>query len=161
MLRPMLKYALVAVFGLATAAVGFAQRQPAASGGNSAGAATERNRATKDTNVKDDDAHSATTAADRNGQARQAKATFEVYKDKAGEYRWRLRATNTNILAVAAQGYSDKRSCLNAIESVKRDVAGAPVEEKEATAQGKDDDAKDGTGAASTAGSPARKAQQK
>lgn len=61
---------------------------------------------------------------------RAAKAKFEVYKDKSGEYRWRLRATNTQILAMAAQGYSDKRSVMSAIESVKRDVPEAPVEEQ-------------------------------
>ena len=83
-----------------------------------------------------------------------AAATFEVYKDKSGEYRWRLRATNTQILAMAAQGYSDKRSCLNAIESVKRDVASAPVKEEEAVA-GKDDASADGA-AAKTAGSRSR-----
>ena len=80
-----------------------------------------------------------------------AGSTFEVYKDKGGEYRWRLRATNTQIIAMAAQGYSDKRSCLSAIESVKRDVADAPVEETEAVA-GKDDASSDGA-AAKTAGS--------
>jgi len=140
----MLKLAIVTAFALTTAAVGFAQRQPA----------SDRGRAGAGAGAGNDG--SATTAADRNrdqtkDSARRARATFEVYKDKAGEYRWRLRATNTQILAIAAQGYSDKRSCLSAIESVKRDVADAPVEEKEAVA-GKEDNAKDATTAGATSG---------
>ena len=59
-------------------------------------------------------------------------ATFEVYQDKGGEYRWRLRAQNSQILAIAPDGYKEKRSCLAAIESVKRDVADAPVKEEAA-----------------------------
>ena len=177
MSRLMLKSVLLAIVGLSTAAA-FAQRQPgtagSASGGTAAGGtATERNRGTKDTaaknaNAKDTNTSGATTAAGRNGQAHKAKATFEVYKDKAGEYRWRLRATNTQILATAGQGYSDKRSCMNAIESVKREVADAPIEEKEAAAA-KDDTAKDASasgngterGGASTAGATGKKSDSK
>jgi hypothetical protein len=61
-----------------------------------------------------------------------AAATFEVYQDKGGEYRWRLRALNSQILATAPDGYKEKRSCLAAIESVKRDAATAPVAEETA-----------------------------
>ncbi len=44
---------------------------------------------------------------------------FEVYKDKAGEYRFRLKAANgQNILA--SEGYSQKASCMNGIESVQK-----------------------------------------
>lgn len=44
---------------------------------------------------------------------------FEVYKDKAGEYRFRLKAANgQNILG--SEGYNAKASCLNGIESVKK-----------------------------------------
>ena len=60
-----------------------------------------------------------------------AKATFEVYKDAAGEYRWRLRAQNTQVIATSGDGYAEKRSCLDAIESVKRNAADAPVKEME------------------------------
>ncbi len=61
------------------------------------------------------------------------KATFEVYQDKAKEYRWRLRATNTKVLATSSEGYKEKSSCLAAIESIKRDVPNAPVKEQPAT----------------------------
>lgn len=57
------------------------------------------------------------------------RAKFEVYKDRAGEFRWRLRAQNTQVLAGSGQGYTTKRDCLSGIESVKRAVAEAPVED--------------------------------
>jgi uncharacterized protein YegP (UPF0339 family) len=63
------------------------------------------------------------------GEEKKARATFEVYRDKAGEYRWRLRATNKQVLATSGEGYKEKRSCLAAIESVKRAATDAPVEE--------------------------------
>jgi uncharacterized protein YegP (UPF0339 family) len=44
---------------------------------------------------------------------------FEVYKDKAGEFRFRLKAGNgENILA--SEGYKAKSSCMNGIASVKK-----------------------------------------
>ncbi len=47
-----------------------------------------------------------------------ARRTFEVYKDDAGEWRWRLVAGNNEIIA-SGEGYRDKRDCLHAIELVK------------------------------------------
>jgi len=58
-----------------------------------------------------------------------AKAAFEVYKDNAGEFRWRLRAQNTQVIATSGDGYKEKRACLDAIDSVKRNAADAPVKE--------------------------------
>lgn len=46
---------------------------------------------------------------------------FEVYKDKAGEYRFRLKAPNGEIIAVG-EGYRSKKSCMNGIQSVKKNV---------------------------------------
>ncbi|MGU9940037.1 hypothetical protein AS589_17665 [Empedobacter brevis] len=44
---------------------------------------------------------------------------FEIYQDKAGEYRFRLKAKNgQNILA--SEGYKQKASCENGIESVRK-----------------------------------------
>src|SRR5687768_5291574 len=51
---------------------------------------------------------------------KKARASFEVYKDKAGQYRWRLRSMNKLILATSGEGYKEKRDCLSAVESVKR-----------------------------------------
>ena len=62
-------------------------------------------------------------------QERKAAAKFEVYQDKSGGFRWRLRAQNKQILATAGESYKAKRDCLASIESVKRAAADAPVEE--------------------------------
>jgi len=52
---------------------------------------------------------------------------FEVYQDKAGEYRFRLKARNGEIIAVS-EGYKSKDSCLNGIESVKKNAPEAALE---------------------------------
>ena len=51
---------------------------------------------------------------------------FQVYVDKSGEYRFRLKATNGEIIA-ASEGYKAKASCLNGIESIKKNAPEAPV----------------------------------
>ena len=55
---------------------------------------------------------------------------FEIYADKKGETRFRLKATNGQVIA-ASEGYTTKASCKNGIESVKKNAADAPVEEAE------------------------------
>ena len=52
---------------------------------------------------------------------------FEVYTDKAGEIRFRLKATNGQIIAVS-EGYKAMKSCLNGIESVKKNAVDAKIE---------------------------------
>ena len=51
---------------------------------------------------------------------------FEVYTDKSGEFRFRLKATNGQIIGTS-EGYKAKKSCLNGIESVKKNVVDAPT----------------------------------
>ena len=51
---------------------------------------------------------------------------FEVYTDKAGEYRFRLKAKNGQIIAVS-EGYKAKASCLNGIESIKKNAPDAEI----------------------------------
>lgn len=51
---------------------------------------------------------------------------FEVYKDKAGEFRFRLKARNGQIIAVG-EGYKAKASCLNGIESIRKNAPEAEV----------------------------------
>ena len=55
---------------------------------------------------------------------------FEMYQDKSGEYRFRLKATNGKIIAVS-EGYAAKASCLNGIESVRKNAAGAAIAQEE------------------------------
>lgn len=52
---------------------------------------------------------------------------FEVYTDKGGEYRFRLKARNGEIIATS-EGYKQKASCLNGIDSVKKNAPDAAVE---------------------------------
>lgn len=54
---------------------------------------------------------------------------FEMYQDKAGEYRFRLKARNGEVIAVS-EGYTTKASCLNGIESVTRNAPEAEVVEQ-------------------------------
>ena len=51
---------------------------------------------------------------------------FEVYQDKAGEFRFRLKAGNGEIIAVG-EGYKAKASCLNGIESIRKNAPEAEV----------------------------------
>ena len=54
----------------------------------------------------------------RHYREKRMTGKFEVYHDKAGEYRFQLKAANgQNILA--SEGYKAKASCLSGIESVK------------------------------------------
>ena len=59
------------------------------------------------------------------GYAVQKHPKFEIYLDKAGEYRFRLKATNGQIIATS-EGYQAMAGCLNGIESVKKN-AESPV----------------------------------
>jgi uncharacterized protein YegP (UPF0339 family) len=56
-------------------------------------------------------------------------AKFEIYKDGKGEFRWRLRSRNNQVIAVG-EGYTTKASAKNGIEAVKRDAADATVEDQ-------------------------------
>ena len=51
---------------------------------------------------------------------------FEVYTDKAGEFRFRLKARNGEIIATG-EGYKAKASCLNGIDSIRRNAPDSPV----------------------------------
>lgn len=56
-----------------------------------------------------------------------ANPKFEVYKDKKGEFRFRLKAKNGQIIATG-EGYSKVDSCLKGIASVKKNAVGAKIE---------------------------------
>jgi uncharacterized protein YegP (UPF0339 family) len=55
---------------------------------------------------------------------------FEVYTDKAGEIRFRLRARNGQIIAMS-EGYKAMKSCLNGIDSIRRNAPEAPIVKSE------------------------------
>ena len=56
----------------------------------------------------------------------QKHPKYEVYMDNAGEYRFRLKARNGEIIAVG-EGYKKKTSCLNGIDSIKRNAPEAEI----------------------------------
>ena len=68
-------------------------------------------------------------AAAQQGGEGQRRAKFEMYQDRSGDFRWRLKSSNGQVIATGGQGYKDKRDCRGAIDSVKRAVADAPIEE--------------------------------
>ena len=51
---------------------------------------------------------------------------FEVYTDKSGEFRFRLKATNGQVI-IASEGYKKLESCMKGIESVKKNAADAKI----------------------------------
>lgn len=54
---------------------------------------------------------------------------FEVFKDKSGEYRFHLLASNGQVIATS-EGYKQKSSCINGIESVKKNAPDAEIVDK-------------------------------
>lgn len=53
---------------------------------------------------------------------------FELYKDKAGAFRFRLKARNGEIIATS-EGYIGKAACENGIESVRKNAPDAEIVE--------------------------------
>lgn len=54
---------------------------------------------------------------------------FEVYKDKAGEFRFRFKASNGETM-FGSEGYKAKASALHAIESIKSHVGAAVIDDQ-------------------------------
>lgn len=63
------------------------------------------------------------------GHAKEKNPKFEIYKDKAGEFRFRLKATNGQIIATG-EGYKALAGCMNGIESVRKNAADAQIVEE-------------------------------
>lgn len=62
-------------------------------------------------------------------------ATFEVYTDRGGEIRWRLKADNGEKV-LASEGYTKRASALNGIESVRAHAAADANYERKQTGSG-------------------------
>jgi len=58
------------------------------------------------------------------------KQKFEVYEDKGKDYRWRLKASNGQVVASSSAGYATKADCEKAIDTVKKGAPKAEVSEK-------------------------------
>ncbi len=59
----------------------------------------------------------------------ESKATFELFRDRADEHRWRLRHDNGNIIGSSGEGYSSKQKAKQGMESVRKNLPGASVVE--------------------------------
>lgn len=55
-------------------------------------------------------------------------AKFEVYKDGSGEFRFRLKASNGQVIA-SGEGYKTKAGVLNGIQSIKKNAADAAIDD--------------------------------
>ena len=60
------------------------------------------------------------------GYAVEKHPKFELYTDKAGEFRFRLKSTNGQIIATG-EGYTTHKNCVKGIESVKKNAVDAPI----------------------------------
>jgi uncharacterized protein YegP (UPF0339 family) len=63
-------------------------------------------------------------------KATATTAVFEVYKDRGGEFRFRLKDADGNLLAVAGKGYDKKADCQAVIDAIKKEAAKAKVEDE-------------------------------
>ncbi len=58
-----------------------------------------------------------------------SKATFELFEDDGGEWRWHLTHDNGNIIADSGEGYASKQKAREGLQSVKENAPGADVVE--------------------------------
>lgn len=56
-------------------------------------------------------------------------AKFEVYKDASGQFRFRLKAANNEIIATG-ESYTTKDACMNGIQSIKTNAPVAEIEDQ-------------------------------
>ena len=53
---------------------------------------------------------------------------FEVFKDSAGKFRFRLKASNGQVIATG-EAYETKASALKGVASVQKNAAGAAIDD--------------------------------
>ncbi len=71
----------------------------------------------------------ATVSPSASPSAKPTQMTYSVYKDAAGQWRWRLMAGNNRNVANSGEGYHNRQDCLAAIELIKNSKD-TPVSEK-------------------------------
>ncbi len=80
------------------------------------------------TRTERDEAETAAKAASAELESlRQSKARFELYQDRGGGHRWRLRHRNGNIIATSGEAYASRQKCQQGMHSVIRNTLGAAV----------------------------------
>ena len=56
-----------------------------------------------------------------------SRSSFEIYRDNGDQWRWRLIASNGNIIAASGEGYTSKQGAKRGIESVKKNAQDAHI----------------------------------
>lgn len=54
---------------------------------------------------------------------------FEVYQDTKGDYRFRLKAGNGQVIATG-EGYTTKKACMNGIASIRKTAPDARLDDQ-------------------------------
>ena len=67
--------------------------------------------------------------ATKDKETKATAAVFEVYKDKGGEFRFRLKDADGTLLAISGKGYETKADCQKIIDTIKSQAAKAKVED--------------------------------
>jgi large subunit ribosomal protein L21 len=91
-------------------------------------------------NTADAEGYEEILPAEDGGETKTVKG-FEIYEDKSGHWRWRLRAGNGELLAVPEQGFSSKAGVVRALDVVRRNVAEAEAHEEADSTEGSTTDA--------------------
>ena len=75
-------------------------------------------------NVAEAEGHEEAATGDDAAEARNIKG-FEIYEDSSGHWRWRLNASNGEILAIPEQGFASKAGVIKTLDVVRRNIADA------------------------------------
>jgi uncharacterized protein len=62
--------------------------------------------------------------------ASSAGLRFEIYRGSNGDFRWRLKAGNGQVIATAGQGFSSKSACRNSIDIIVHGAATATIQDE-------------------------------
>ena len=69
---------------------------------------------------------------DKGKDAGKASAVFELYKDKGGEFRFRIKDEAGTMLAISGKGYDDKAEVLKVIDHIKKTATNAKLDDQTA-----------------------------
>jgi uncharacterized protein YegP (UPF0339 family) len=82
----------------------------------------------EDAEQEREDLQASTAALESQIESLQAsQGQFELYEDNGGNYRWRLRHRNGNVIAASGQGYTRKHNAQKGLASVRRNALGATI----------------------------------
>jgi amphi-Trp domain-containing protein len=100
---------------------------PGAAGPPTTDSADETDGPRTGTADEDDGGSAVTDLPAGAASARSSLARFEVFRDRGGEWRWRLVHRNGNVVATSGEGYGRRRDARRGMESVMANATGADV----------------------------------